>query len=194
LLAGWNDAEMPMRWMEKSRLQTLVSDYSTLSMNRNTVGASRGAITSALRKLDDEIDRSIEYVKNRLEERLGSLDDARARFREFGIVKEKSFKLPLSREHRVNALSMLVNALGVYQFQDTNYGIAYWTDIHARYEQLLQQARATDGNVSSKVGTLNGMRNELRKFLNAFIFLVRANYPETWRNELRNFGFQKEKY
>ncbi len=194
VIAKWDDTVMPLLWMEKSRLVSLAADFSSLLMNRNTTGASRGAITSALRKLDDEIDENIEHIKNRLAERLESKDEAVARYREFGIVKERAYKLPLSREHRVGALLMLANAVGVYQFEGSNFGVQYWTTMHTRYEQLVQQARATDGNVSSKVGSLNGMRSEIRKFLNAFILLVRASYPVTWKNELRNFGFQKEKY
>jgi hypothetical protein len=194
LLLKWNESVLPVAWMTKSQLQELATQYSSLLMNRNTTGASRGKITSGLRRLDDEIDLNIEHIKNRLQERLGSRNEALSRFREFGIVKEKSYKLPLSREHRLLALKMLIDALGVYQFQDTNYNIEYWTAINNEYETLLNQARATDGTVSSKVGTLNGIRSKVKKFQTNFKFIVRGNYPDTWKNELRDFGFQKEKY
>jgi len=194
LLLKWDEAVLPVKWMSKERLQEIVTNYSSLLMNRNTTGASRGQLTSGLRKLDDEIDMNIEHIKNRLAERLGSKNEAISRYREFGILKEKSYKLPTSREHRVNSLVMLIQALGVYQFQDTSFDIEYWTNIHSQYETLLNQARATDGTVSSKVGTLNGIRSEMTKFQNSFKLIVRGNYPETWKNELRDFGFQKEKF
>ena len=63
-----------------------------------------------------------------------------------------------------------------------------------RYDGLIQQARETDGNVSSKVGTLNQMRNESKKFIKCFIIVTKGNYSNTWKNELRDFGLQKEKY
>ncbi len=194
LLPKWDETILPLFWISKQRLQEITDNYSTLLMNRTTTGASRGSITSSLRRLDDEMDINIEHVKNRLAERLKSKQEAIARYREFGIVKEKSYKLPMSREDRVKALPMLLNALNEYQFLDTDFGIEYWTDMYARYEPLVNLARSTDGSVSSKVGTLNQYRSEVRKFQNCFIQIVKGNYPDTWKNMLRDFGFQKEKY
>ena len=62
--------------MPKTELVELADSYAQFLLTRNTKGASRGAITSELRKLDDEIDTTIEYVKNRLAERLGSKQEA----------------------------------------------------------------------------------------------------------------------
>jgi len=194
LLPKWDDTQMSMRWKSKAQTTELAENFGSLVMSRNTTGASRGSITSALRKLDDEIDANIEHVKSKLADHLRSKSDAVARYREFGIAKERSYKLPLSREQRVQALFMLTDALAAYNFEGLRVGLEYWTDIRDRYQTLLNAARSTDGSVSSKVGTLNGLRSEVRKFFTAFIFLVRANYPDTWRNELRNFGFQKDKY
>jgi len=194
LLPKWDEAVLPVAWMKKSRLEEISENYSSLLNNRVSTGASRGAISSELRKIDDEVDFNIEHVKNRLSERLGSKNEAVARYREFGIVKERAYKLPLSREDRVKAFPLLIDALNTYQFLDTNYGIDYWTDIYNRYKVLVEAARQTDGSVSSKVGTLNQMRSETKKFLKNFILIVRGNYPETWKNVLRDFGFQKEKY
>ncbi len=194
VLERWDETLHPVAWMTKARLQTVANDYSTHLRNRNTTGASRGAITSELRSLDDEIDISLEFIKNRLAERLHSKSEAVARYREFGIVKERAYKLPASREHRAEALLMLIDALGVYQFQDTDYSVTYWTDIQTRYAALVAQARATDGQLSGKVGTLNALRSEARKFLSAFIFIIRGNYPDTWKHVLREHGYHKEKY
>jgi len=194
ILQKWDETLLPVLWMSKERLQTLYNDYNALLTNRLTLGASRGAITSELKNLDKEIDENIEYPKNRLIEKLKSKQEAIARFREFGIVKERAYKLPLGRENREMALSMLKNALSTYQFQDMEFGIEYWTNIYNRYSELVRQAREIDGSVSANVGTLTQMRNEVCKFHNSFINIVKGNYPDTWRNELRDFGFQKEKY
>ena len=35
---------------------------------------------------------------------------------------------------------------------------------------------------------------ELNKTLRALINLIKANYPDTYKAELRTWGFQKEKY
>jgi len=193
-LQQWDENRFRVEWMTKERLQTITDAFTEQLNSRNRTGASRGAISKELSKLDEEIDVSIEFVKNRLAERLHSKSEAIARYREFGIVKDKSYKLPQSREHRGPALQMLIEALGVYQFGDTDFGVSYWTDIHTRYTTLVAQARMTDGSVSSKVADLKGLRAESRKFLTSFTYIIRGNFPDTWQQKLREFGFQKEKY
>jgi hypothetical protein len=194
LIPKWDETAMPIGWMPKSVLMKLHDDYNTLSASRNTKGASRKPISSDLRALDDEIDSSIEHPKNRLKERFRSPREAIARYITLGIVKEKSYKLPTNREDRLKALDILLGGMNEYQFKDTDFGIDYWTDIKTRYEPLVKLARATDGTVSGNVGTLNQMRSQVRKFNNCFIHIVKANYPDSWKNVLRDFGFQKEKY
>ncbi len=193
-LLHWDENRFRVEWMTKERLQAITDAFTEQLNSRNRTGASRGAISKELTNLDDVIDESIEFVKNRLAERLHSKSEAVARYREFGIVKDKSYKLPQSREHRATALQMLIEALGVYQFGDTDFGVSYWTDIHTRYTALVAQARHTDGTVSGKVADLKGLRAESRKFLTSFTYIIRGNFPDTWQQKLREFGFQKEKY
>ena len=194
LIPLWDDTKLPLAWMPKTELVELAESYTQFLATRNTKGASRGAITSGLRKLDDEIDVNIEYVKNRLAERLGSKQEAVHRYREFGIKKEKSYKLPLARDHRVQAFPMLIAALTEYNFLDTSYGIDYWTDIYNRYKELQGSARTTDGTVSGKVGSLKEVRSRVNLFNKCFILLIKGNYPTEWKTKLREFGFHKEKY
>ena len=37
-------------------------------------------------------------------------------------------------------------------------------------------------------------RIEIRKTLNALIYLVKANYPDSYHTELKQWGFQKDRY
>jgi len=194
LLPKWNEVLMPIVWMQKSRMQQLYVDYRYLSFNRRSTGASRGSLTEQLNNIDDEIDEAIEFVKNRVAERMKSKSSAVASYKELGIIKGRKYTLPEGREDRLAALEMLVKALAEYNFQDTEYGIEYWNDVRSRYDALLKQTRINDGTVSLNVGTLNEMRAEIKKFNGCFISIVKGNYPETWKAQLRYFGFQKEKY
>ena len=194
LLSKWDENEIKIIWMSKMRLNEKYDYFVDLLYNRTTVGATRGSITGDLKILGKEIDVSIEYVKGRLAERLGSKKKAIECYREIGVVKEQSYKLPRSKEMRANSFDVLINGLKTYQLEDITYGVDYWTDIRNRYVNLLGLARNTDGSVSFKVGTLNEERKELKQFFNSFILIIRANYPNTWQSVLRDYGFQKEKY
>lgn len=190
----WDEAQFVIAWITKARFVELVNTFYNLLLNRKTVGASRGSVTEELKDLNLEIDRSIEHVKNKLAETYGSKKEAMVHYPAFGIVKESSYKLPKAKEKRFNNMNLLINGLKLYGFENMTYGLQYWTDIQERYNRNIDKARHTDGSVSVKVGNLDEMRDELRLFCNSFIHIVRGNHPVQWRNIIRDYGFQKEKY
>jgi hypothetical protein len=59
---------------------------------------------------------------------------------------------------------------------------------------MLEDAIIADGQVSTKVGSKNLLKEELEMVLNSLIHLIKANYPDSYEAELRNWGFQKNKY
>ncbi len=194
LKAKWIEEDLRMRWITKQEVIQKQIMFEDLLFNRNTVGASRRTITGGLSKLDKEIDTKIEHVKNRLAEQLGSKAEARKVYVQFGIMTEKTLKLPKPREVRVNSFDILLNGLKLYGMEDITFGTAYWTDIRNQYKAFTSQARSTDGNVSSKISDLEPLRKELKQFCNSFILLIRVNYPDTWKLVIRDYGFQREKY
>ena len=44
------------------------------------------------------------------------------------------------------------------------------------------------------MGNKNILKADLKKSLNAIVSVIKANYPDNYKQELRNWGFQKEKY
>jgi hypothetical protein len=190
----WDETKLPLQWTSKTEADTKFNSFETTFDNRTRKGASRSSITGDLSRMDKEIDKSIEYIKSRLREQYNSIERAREFYPEFGIVKERSYKLPADRESRVEALKRTTDAVIKFNFPGTAYDGDYWRNISAKYELLHSQAIATDGNVSGNVGTLNAYRDYARKFYACFVLLVKANYPDSWNGKLRDFGFQKEKY
>ncbi len=53
---------------------------------------------------------------------------------------------------------------------------------------------STSGTISKVVQDKNDCRKKIQGTLNGLILLIKANYPDTYSGELRNWGFQKEKY
>jgi len=51
-----------------------------------------------------------------------------------------------------------------------------------------------DESVAGKVSEKNVLRDELRKHLFALVNILKGNYPDTYKSEMRVWGFQKEKY
>jgi hypothetical protein len=49
-------------------------------------------------------------------------------------------------------------------------------------------------DISIKVGDKNVIKKRLKKALTAIVHGIKSNKPDTYKQELRNWGFQKEKY
>jgi len=55
-------------------------------------------------------------------------------------------------------------------------------------------ASQKDSAIAGQVSAKNQSKVQVRKTLNALVLLIKANHPHTAAAELRQWGFQKEKY
>jgi hypothetical protein len=91
------------------------------------------------------------------------------------------------------ALGLMVTAIKTNNFQYKKYGFAYWTDIQTRYEALVQTTRTLDGTISDNVGEKNELKEWIRGVLISLSNVLEGNFPNTYHEQLRKWGFQKEK-
>ena len=84
--------------------------------------------------------------------------------------------------------------MDAHGYNGRKFGKAYWTPIEVEYKKLVAQRRKTEGTASGEVGKKNVQEKPLRKVLKALVNLIKANYPDTYKSVLREFGFQKEGY
>lgn len=181
-------------WKNSLVFSAEVTQYNTTLGERKSTGGGRKSITAQLKLADKEIDTRTENVKGYLEEKYGKALTP-SYYPAFGIAKEgQRYKLPLDRNARLLALDLMVAAINTEGFSGNTYGDAFWQNVRSNYTTLLTQAETTDSSVSGKVGTKNQLKKEIKKVLNALVLSIKANYPDTWKQELRVWGFQKEKY
>ena len=88
----------------------------------------------------------------------------------------------------------MLTAIKNNNFEDRKYGSVYWTDLKDRYDNLVQTSRTLDGTISDNVGDKNVLKEELHEVLISLINVITGNYPKTYHEQLRKWGFQKEKY
>ncbi len=185
---------MTLIWLTQEDFSDIVESYETTLMSRKSTGSTRPIITGKLKNLDFTLDKDVENIKVYLEDKYGKTD-APSYYAAFGIVKEDHvYKLPHDRNERLAALELLVPAITTHGFQTKQFGLTYWTGQKTLYDSLLTQATTIDGTVSSKVGDKNVLKAQIKKALNALIHIIIGNYPDTYKTELRSWGFQKEKY
>jgi hypothetical protein len=185
---------LTLLWLTQPNFKLLVTDYSETLMGRISIGGTRPEFTKKLKIMDAEINKSQTHIKDYLVAKYGS-NSASSYFSQFGMVhKHKGYSLPADRNDRSAALAIMLEGITANGFDAMEFGLVYWTDIKTLYDTLLNQAEGIDGSVSSKVGNKNQLKKQVRKALNAIIRLLKANYPDTYKTEMRNWGFQKEKY
>ena len=169
-------------------------NYQTTLDTRLETGATRPQITQAIKVQDDKIDYGLAYVKGYLIEKYGK-EVAKSYYASFGIQhKYDAYIIPKDQNRRLAALTLMVAAIVVHGFALKEYGTSYWNAIKTEYDSLLGSAITTDGDVSADVGNKNILKKELKKGLNSIIYAIKSNYPDNYKQELRNWGFQKEKY
>jgi hypothetical protein len=187
--------EITLKWITAADFATMVAQLRTSLTTRLQAGGNRKPQTQQLKDLDTEVNKAIENLKIAIQYKFGK-DQANAYFLNFGITKNKSnsYKLPADRNERIAALEMVIAGVNTYQIKVTGYKDSYFSDFLTKYKAMLNNVQTTDSTVSSEVGNINELKDKTITVLNSLVMLIRANNPYTYQTELRNWGFQKEKY
>lgn len=186
--------QLTLLWTNQADYSTKANTFAATLSQRMTTGAGRKSVTQELNQLDATINKNLIYLKNALKEKYGK-EMSESTYPQFGITKVgRTFMIPKDRDQRLAALLMLKEALTVHQFTEHKYGSSFWNPIAEQYATLKSSAGQTDGTVAQMVGAKEQLKTELRKVLNALVLLIKANYPDTAKSVLREWGVQKEKY
>jgi hypothetical protein len=186
--------ELILLWINQIGFNEIAVNYNKDLAERLELGGDRPQITQTLKEIDIYIDEHLSYVKDMIVKKYKK-KSAASYFPAFGIVhKIDKYIIPADQNSRLAALKLMLSGIVTHGFGADEYGTAFWEPVYENYKTSLGQAKLTDGGVSAKVSSKNTHKNELKKALRALINLIKANYPDTYKAELRTWGFQKEKY
>lgn len=185
--------KITLLWTTSAEFTTKSAAFNLELNKRNDIGRSRPQITLRLKQLDTNIDSALPYIKAYLLELYK--EAATSYYPSFGIEhKTNKYVFPKDRNKRAESLRLMVAAIDANGLSAKEFGTAYWTGIKTEYDTLVGKASTTDGTVSLQVSNKNELKKELQKTLNSLIKVIQGNYPDTYKAELRSWGFQKEKY
>jgi hypothetical protein len=193
--AKWATAPwLTLQWTTAAEFDAKTKRYTATLDARLKKGGMRPQVTKAIKIVEKKIDDALPNVKGYLLEKYGK-DASKSYYAAFGIVLTRTtYTFPKDQTGRSKALELLITAIDKNGFSDKQYGSAFWKAIQTEYDSLLDNATDTDGEVSNKVGDKNVLKKDIKKALNALINIIKGNYPDTFKTELRTWGFQKEKY
>ena len=189
-----NNPWVTLLYTNPVEFKAIAIEYKNILDARINSGVNRPQITQQLKVLNNKIDQNISYVKAYIIEKYKKTN-AESYFVSFGMIyTNKRFLFPKDQDKRSKALELMLTALETNGFADREFGVGFWAPIKAEFDALTSSATNTDSSVSYSVSNKNVLKAEVTKVLNSIILLIKANYPETYKGELRNWGFQKEKY
>ena len=193
--ATWTkDNTLSLKWITRVAFQASVATFENSLRQQTDLKGDRSIVTKVLSGLNTEITKNTDYIKVYLTE-LYSKADAPSYYAKFGIIKSgTSYKLPSDNDKRLMSLEQMIKGLAAHNLDEKPFGKVYWTDIKNRFAAALAQSRSTVGSSSEQVGTKNEHRKIIRKVLNSLVLRIKSDYPDTYKEELRRWGFQKESY
>lgn len=193
--ASWiANPQITLFWKTSAEFKKEVDAYADNLMERIDTSTKRPGVTLSLVQLDKQIDKGVIEVKIYIAKKFKKAN-APAQYPRYGITKTgRAYFMSRDRNQRKAALGLMVKAIAEDGFGDEEYGSSFWKAIQADYTASMDAAGANAGAVSEKVATKNVQKRGIRKVLKALRRALEANYPDTYREMLRKWGWQKERY
>ena len=193
--ATWQvNPQITLVWKKPGDFAGDVTAYAGSLESRMDTGSQRPAQALTLKQLDGQIDFAVGEVKVYIEKKYKRAN-ATAQFPRFGINKiNTAYLMNRDRNNRKAALKLMVDSIAADGFADEEYGTSFWTGIKTAYDAALDVASKTTGAVSGKVADKNQLKKTVEKVMSSLMFVLRGNYPDTYKEIYRQWGWKKESY
>lgn len=193
--ASWvANPQITLLWKKSDDFKREVDLYCDTLGSRLATGSQRPGFAHSLEGLDQQVNAAVKEVRVYIAKKFKT-PNAPAQYARYGFVKQKNvYMIPRDRNQRKAALELMVKAIETDGFGDEEYGLSFWKEMQTAYTEAVAQSGGTAGLVSEKVATKNVQKRAIRKVLVHLRKAVEANYPDTYREVLRKWGWQKETY
>jgi hypothetical protein len=190
----WIDSAYTLGYITTDAFQMMVDTYEVKLADGRSAKADRTPTVERLKQLRLQIDNNIGKIKDML-----SIDydksSAPAHYPNFGIEKVNStYTVPYGYDETKRGLAMLLQGLDKYGYSDYKYGKAFWQAIYDEYTSLETKNRALTGSTSALSGDKNVLKEQVSTVLRSILHLLQANFPATWEQVAREWGFLRERY
>jgi len=190
-----NNNQITLLWKSAAQFKLDAENYVGMLGSKKNKTKNRPQISNDLKKCNKAIDLGISKIKKYIDADAQDKNEAKASYAKFGIVHiQSNYILPFDKDSRAQALKLILGAIKEFGYENKTYGTAYFTPLIAEFNSLVETASNTDKSISTITGNKNELKKNLLLVLNSLVKVIQANYPETYKTELRAWGFQKEKY
>lgn len=185
--------QIALVYMTQSEYQQAVNDFNDAITDKAEIKSQRSSITRNLNNINKKINVGVKWILAEIKTKFR--DDATAQHARYGIEKvNDAWMLPRDNDSRLKALKLMRKAIINDGFNDHDYGKAFWTDIISDFETAATAARDNDAAVSRLVASKNAAKQKILKVHKSLRLVLEGNYPDSYRQVWREWGWQKEKY
>ena len=180
-------------WVSQTEFDKLVINLSAAVSKQNSAAGSKPAETQLLNQLDNQLNKTVRDVKRGIEYKFG--DNAVAQYARYGIEKEGgTYQLPRDRDVRLKSFDLMIAAIATDGFEGEDWNSTFWLHMKDNYAAAVKAAGDSRGNVSVGSATITTLMKEINKVSTALRYVLRANYPDTYQQVYRSWGWQIENY
>jgi len=193
--AKWKETpDFKLLWKSCEEFENDINEFELSLSSKKNAGAVRTPLSKKLSIVNKTIDHLLIYIKDSLKDKYGK-DTYQAYFPEFGIAFYKGvYRLPADQQERRQALTMLVSAIVKHDLQGQNSQISVWQNLKDEFDQCIADSTENTTTSTKFVGDKKLLRPTVKKALDSLTHLIKGNYPDSYENTLRTWGFLKETY
>lgn len=191
---SWDETKLPLLWCTRTEFKGYIDEMAKQLASGKSAGATRRQITKELRDTNARINAAAGDLKRLLFIKYKS--DYKVYMADAGIkTVGKNYSFPKNQQERILALDMACSFVERNPALTTpELNLTHWQEMRADYIAHVNSAVNKDSSVTESSIKKSKYKENIVKTLNSIIWLIRANYPDSYQQEIRRWGFHKEKY
>lgn len=192
--AHWSGSPLTLIWTNADAFSTAATTFRNQLLARRDTGALRPGHTYTMNEIEEQIEAALREVKVYIQGKFKTAGAA-AQYPRYGMVhRGDRWIMPPDRDDLRISLNSMITAIAADGFGEREYGTAFWTGIKANFDAAFNAAKNTDGAISGAISDKNEEKEYILKTLKALLNLLEANYPDSYEEQYRLWGFQVEDY
>ena len=106
-----------------------------------------------------------------------------------------TYTLPLGKTDKAEALKIMRTGMQTHGFIEGNNGLTVVSPLIDEYIELISGKYGSDGLTTTTNKNKNELKEEIETVQRSIVNVLKGFYPKTaWKQEVRVWGFQREKY
>ena len=187
--------QLELRWFKNNQLLTHATTQQTAVSTKSTLATQRPAQTQDIKTAVKGMSKPLTELRGVMKKKFK--EEYKAYYPQFGLVEiGGDWKLPEDHDVLVDNLrNLLIPALSTHGFaDDPDTGTAVWQPLLDALDTANTKADETDAGRSKAVGDTTPQDALTQKALRALVHLAQAQFPDTWEDVLRSWGWRKTSF